>query len=144
MSFINPPPNFSGWENDLFNLDGERYRSTDGLDDGTIKKFYENRSSTEYNADELLVILKTKLRPLTDKHVTNLDTFIATPKVIGNNYTATGLSFSNCVHDVAVFARKRHTLITKLISYVEVKLPKHQSPGSPMKCVSEIRKSPRR
>jgi hypothetical protein len=62
-----PHPDLTGWENDLSNLNTNIQTR---VDDETIKDFYNNNKDVEYDANQLLHILKTKTPPLTDDELT--------------------------------------------------------------------------
>jgi hypothetical protein len=115
MDDINiPHPDLTGWENDLSNLNTNTQTR---VDDETIRDFYNNNKDVEYDATQLLRILKTKSPPLTDDELTTLQSFIATPHVLGNNDTAK--SFGKCVHTVANFTLQWHKAIVKSINYLK-------------------------
>jgi hypothetical protein len=106
----NPPPDLTGWGNDLPNLNSDIQKR---LDDVTIGDFYNNKENVEYDVIQLLHILKTKSPPLTDDELMQLQLFIAIPPVTGHNNTAS--FFSNCVHTVTDFTFLWHKAIVKCI-----------------------------
>jgi hypothetical protein len=55
-----PPPDLTGWENDLSNLNTDIQKR---VDDVTIGDFYNNNKTVEYDAIQHLRILKTKSPP---------------------------------------------------------------------------------
>jgi hypothetical protein len=68
-----PPPDLTGWGNDLSNLNTNIQKR---VDDVTIGDFYNNTNKTvEYDAIQLLRIPKTKSPPLTDDELTMLQSF---------------------------------------------------------------------
>jgi hypothetical protein len=93
-----PPPDLTGWENDLSNLNTDIQKR---VDDVTIGNFYNNNKTVDYDAIHLLRILKIKSPPLTDDELTKLQSFIKTPPVSRSHDIAT--LFSECVHTVANF-----------------------------------------
>jgi hypothetical protein len=99
--------------NDLSNLNTNT--QTRG-DDETIRDFYNNNKDVEYDATQLLRILKTKSPPLMDDELTTLQSFIATPHVLGNNDTAK--SSGKWVHTVANFTLQWHKALVKSINYL--------------------------
>jgi hypothetical protein len=110
-----PPPDLTGWENNLSNLNTNIQKR---VDDVTIGDFYNNNNKTvEYDAIQLLRILKTKSPPLTDDKLTKLQSFIATPPVSGNKDIVN--LFSECVHTVANFTWQGHKAIAESIKYLE-------------------------
>jgi hypothetical protein len=109
-----PHPDLTGWENDLSNLNTN---TKTRVDDETISDFYNNNNDVEYDATQLLCILKTKSPPLTDDELTTLQSFTATPHVLVKNANAN--SFGECVHTVANFTLQWHKAIVKSINYLE-------------------------
>jgi hypothetical protein len=109
-----PHPDLTGWENDLSNLNTNTQAR---VDDVTIRDFYNNNKDVEYDATQLIRILKTKSPPLTDDELTTLQSFSTAPHVLGNNDNAN--SFSECVHTVANFTLQWHKAIVKSINYLE-------------------------
>jgi hypothetical protein len=91
-----PPPDLTGWENGLSNLNTDIQKR---VDDVTIGDFYNNNKTVEYDAIQLLRILKTKSPPLRDDELTTLQSFIATSHVLGNNGNVN--LFGDCAHTVA-------------------------------------------
>jgi hypothetical protein len=83
MSNCNHPPDFTLWEDNLFNLNNHRQNSSSGLDDATIVDFYDNQISIKYDAKGLLDILQNNLSPLTEEQCEQLQTFLRTPKEEG-------------------------------------------------------------
>jgi hypothetical protein len=110
-----PPPDLTGWKNDLSNLNTDIQKR---VDDVTIGDFYNNNNKTvEYDAIQLLHILKTKSPPLTDDERTTLQSFIATSHVLENNDNVN--LFGKCVHTVANFTWQGHKAIAESIKYLE-------------------------
>jgi hypothetical protein len=109
-----PHPDLTGWENGLSNLNTDTQIM---VDDVTIGDFYNNNKDVEYNATQLLRILKTKSPPLTDDELTKLKSFIVTSHVLGNNDN-TNL-FGECVHTVANFTLQWHKAIVRSINYLK-------------------------
>jgi hypothetical protein len=109
-----PPPDLTGWENDLSNLNTDTHKI---VDDVTIGDFYNSNKTVEYDTTQLLRILKTKSPPLTDDKLTKLQSFIATPPVSGNKDIVN--LFSECVHTVANFTWQGHKAIAESIKYLE-------------------------
>jgi hypothetical protein len=133
-----PPPDLTGWENDLSNLNSDIQKR---VDDVTIGDFYNNNKTVEYDAIQLLRILKTKSPPLTDDELTTLQSFIATSHVLGNNDNAN--LFGECVHTLANFTLQWHKAIVESINYLEKyavnrpyskKRPKNGLPGPKDNC----------
>jgi hypothetical protein len=114
MTFDNPPPDFSKWTLDHPDSDKE---VGFGFDDGTINNFYNNKNSTDYDAGALLVILKTKLRPLTDQQVLELRTFMNSTTTSSTSQVRN--NFCKCVHDTAKHSMIRHESTVKLINFLE-------------------------
>jgi hypothetical protein len=134
-----PHPDLTRWENDLSNLNTNTQTR---VDDETIRDFYNNNKDVEYDATQLLRILKTKSPPLTDDELTMLQSFITTPHVLVNNDNAN--SFDECVYTVANFTLQWHKAIVKSINYLEKytvnrvyskkKRPKNGLPGPKDNC----------
>jgi hypothetical protein len=138
MGENNPPPDFTSWEDDLLNLNSEQQASSSGLDDVTIGKLCDGELSLDYNANDLLRILKKKTPPLEERQVELLKQFIRTPKVGGKNRTAS--SFSSCVHTVAEFTMSWDKKIRKYIAYIEENNKGHLSPKNDRFIVTEVRR----
>jgi hypothetical protein len=132
-----PYPDLTGWENDLSNLNTNTQTRDD---DETIKDFYNNNKNVEYDATQLLHILETKSPPLTDDELTTLQSFIATPHVLGNNDTTN--SFGECVCTVANFTLQWHKANVKSIKYLERYSVNHlHSKKNQNKMGSQVRKT---
>jgi hypothetical protein len=132
-----PHPGLTGWENDLSNLNTDTQTR---VDDVTIRDFYNNSKDVEYDATQLLRILKTKSPPLTDDELTMLQSFNATPHVLGNNDNAN--SFGECVHTVANFTLQWHKAIVKSINYLEKYTVNRPYPKkNDQKMVCQVRKT---
>jgi hypothetical protein len=117
MSDNKPLPDFTLWEDNLFNMDNHRQNSSSGLDDATIVDFYDNQISIRYDAKGLLDILKKNLSPLTKIKRKQLKNFLRTPMEEGKNPTAN--SFSSFVHSVAGFTYWWNKKIKTCIKYLE-------------------------
>jgi hypothetical protein len=132
-----PHPDLTGWENDLSNLNTNIQTR---VDDETIKDFYNNNKDVEYDANQLLHILKTKTPPLTDDELTTLQSFITTPHVLGYNHNTN--SFGECVRTVANSTLQWHDAIVKSIKYLErYSVNPLTSKKNHNKMVSQVRKT---
>jgi hypothetical protein len=132
-----PHPDLTGWENDLSNLNTNIQTR---VDDETIKDFYNNNKDVEYDANQLLHILKTKTPPLTDDELTTLKSFIKTSPVLGYNHNTN--SFGECVRTVANSTLQWHDAIVKSIKYLErYSVNPLTSKKNHNKMVSQVRKT---
>jgi hypothetical protein len=138
MSNSNHPPDFTLWEDNLFNLNNHRQNSSSGLDDATIVDFYDNQISIKYDAKGLLDILQNNLSPLTEEQCEQLQTFLRTPKEEGKNPTAD--VFSSCVQSVAEFSNWWNKKIKTCIKYLQKSLVNQLSKKDDLFVVSEVRK----
>jgi hypothetical protein len=138
MSNNNPPPDFTLWEDDLFNLNNHRQHSSSGLDDATIVDLYDNQISIKYDAKGLLDILQNNLPPLTEEQCKQLQSFLQTPAEEGKNPTAD--AFSSCVHSVTEFSNWWNKKIKTCIKYLKDSLVNQLSEKDDIFVVSEVRK----
>jgi hypothetical protein len=136
MSNSNPPPDFTLWEDNLFNLNNHRQNSSRGLDDATIVDFYDNQMSMKYDAKGQLDILQNNLSPLTEEQCKQLLSFLQTPAEEGKNPTAD--AFSSCMHSVAKFSYWWNKKIKMCIKHLEDSLVNQLSEKDDVFVVSEV------
>jgi hypothetical protein len=131
MSNSNLPPDFTLWEDDLFNLN-----NMSGLVDAMIADFYDNQISIKYDAKGLLDILQNNLSPLTEEQCKQLQSFLRTPVEEGKNPTAD--TFSSCMHSVAKFSNWWNKKIKTCIKYLEDSLVNQLSEKDNIFAVSKV------